>query len=111
MIVWVFGGPFTIFMILRRKASSLNTPETLTLYGFWYLGLKRNLYYWLLLIELQENAYNLDKYKFHGLINFLSSIYDNLASCLVFSSLKHQFSHIASAPNRKRRTKKSRSTR
>ena len=46
---WIFGVPMTILYMIFRKRKNLDKLENLRAYGFWYLGLKRNRFYWELL--------------------------------------------------------------
>lgn len=54
MIVWIFGMPFLILYYLYKKRKDLNNHDNLRILGFWYLGCKRNVFYWELLLELKK---------------------------------------------------------
>lgn len=54
MIVWIFGMPLTILYYLYKKRGDLDNIDNLRSFGFWYLGCKRGVFYWELLLELKK---------------------------------------------------------
>jgi hypothetical protein len=46
IIVWVFGYPLVIFIILYKHRANLNHKETIVKYGLFYIGFKDDKFYW-----------------------------------------------------------------
>jgi hypothetical protein len=54
MCTWIFGAPLIILFVLYKKRKNLDDPDTLRTFGFWYLGIKRECFYWELVMELKK---------------------------------------------------------
>jgi len=54
LVIWIFGVPLLIFYILYSRRKELDNSDNLRTYGFWYLGLKRDIFYWELLLEVKK---------------------------------------------------------
>ena len=54
MIVWIFGIPLIIFFSLLKRRHNLDSHDNLRIFGFWYLGCKREVFYWEQLLELKK---------------------------------------------------------
>lgn len=46
LIVWVFGYPIMMFILLLRNRKNLNNNATIIKYGLYYIGLKDEAFYW-----------------------------------------------------------------
>lgn len=56
ILFWVLGLPFVAFLILFRKRERLQEPENIGTYGFLYIGLKPNTFYWEILLHFRKVA-------------------------------------------------------
>ena len=46
IIVWVFGYPIVIFVLLYRQRHNLNSNDNIIKYGLYYIGLKDKTFFW-----------------------------------------------------------------
>lgn len=56
ILLWIIGLPFFAFLILFRKRNQLQEPENIGTYGFLYIGLKPQTFYWEILLHFRKVA-------------------------------------------------------
>ena len=54
MIVFIFGVPIGTLVLLYQRRKNLDNETNLRRFGFWYIGLKRNVFYWEALLQYKK---------------------------------------------------------
>lgn len=49
-IIWVFGYPLVVFLILFKKRKNLNETDVLTKFGIFYIGFTDKHFYWQVIV-------------------------------------------------------------
>jgi hypothetical protein len=58
IIVWVFGYPIFVYILLRLNRNALDEKSTIMKYGLYYIGFKDNSYYWqVIVINVRRMCY------------------------------------------------------
>lgn len=52
--IWILGVPILIVYCIYKNRKMLDSEENLRMWGFWYLGLKRECFYWESLLEFKK---------------------------------------------------------
>jgi len=54
LVLWIFGIPAVILYTLYKKRKNLDHIDNLRTFGFWYLGIRRECYFWESLQEYKK---------------------------------------------------------